>query len=104
LRVFKKRLVLFQAQQLPVGQGLLIHEVPRSILIFMDPCIIDDPIEIPTRCSFVIEFIISKFIEGSENFPLREISTQSIFHSENFPLSLDNGRSPNGYINQRLQL
>jgi hypothetical protein len=27
----------------------------------MDPCIIDDSTEIPTRCSFVIEFIIPKF-------------------------------------------
>jgi len=27
----------------------------------MDPCIVDDSVEIPTRCSFVIEFIIPKF-------------------------------------------
>jgi hypothetical protein len=33
--------------------------------IFMDPCIVDYSLEIPTRCSFVIEFIIPKFIEGS---------------------------------------
>jgi len=33
-------------------------------LIFMDPCIVDDSVEIATRCSFVIEFIIPKFIEG----------------------------------------
>jgi hypothetical protein len=26
------------------------------------------PVEIPTRCSFVIEFIIPKFIEGSACF------------------------------------
>jgi hypothetical protein len=32
-------------------------------LIFMDPCIVDYLVEIPTRCSFVIEFIIPKFIE-----------------------------------------
>ena len=31
----------------------------------MDPCIVDDSLEIPTRCSFVIEFIISKFIEDN---------------------------------------
>jgi len=30
----------------------------------MDPCVIEDSVEIPTRCSFVIEFIIPKFIEG----------------------------------------
>ena len=34
-------------------------------LIFMDQCIVDDSVEIPTRCSFVIEFTIPKFIEGS---------------------------------------
>jgi len=27
-----------------------------------------DLVEIPTRCSFVIEFIIPKFIEGSKYF------------------------------------
>ena len=37
-------------------------------LIFMDPCIVDNSVEIPTRCSFVIEFIIPKFIEGSTCF------------------------------------
>jgi hypothetical protein len=33
-------------------------------LIFMDPYIVDDSVEIPTKCSFVIEFIIPEFIEG----------------------------------------
>jgi hypothetical protein len=33
-------------------------------LILMDPCIVDYSIEIPARCSFVIEFIIPKFIEA----------------------------------------
>jgi len=41
----------------------------RSVnLIFMDPRIVDDSVEIPTTCSFVIEFIIPKFIEGSTCF------------------------------------
>ena len=31
-------------------------------LIFMDPCIVDDSVEIPTRCSYVIELSIPKFI------------------------------------------
>jgi len=34
----------------------------------MDPCIVDDSVQIPTRCSFVIEFIIPKFIAGSIYF------------------------------------
>jgi len=37
-------------------------------LMFMDPCIVDYSVEIPTGCSFVIEFIIPKFIEGSTCF------------------------------------
>ena len=37
-------------------------------LIFIDSCIVDYSVEIPTRCSFVIEFIIPKFIEGSTSF------------------------------------
>ena len=39
-----------------------------SNLIFMDPCIVDDSVEIPTRYSFVIEFIIPKFMESSTFF------------------------------------
>jgi hypothetical protein len=34
----------------------------------MDPCIVDDSVKIPTRCSFVIGFIIPKFSEGSTCF------------------------------------
>jgi len=45
------------------------HNVTYSnVLIFMDPCIVDDLVEIPTRYSFVIEFIMPKFIEGSTCF------------------------------------
>jgi hypothetical protein len=36
----------------------------------MDPCIISDSVEISTRCSFVIEFIIPEFTEGSTCFEL----------------------------------
>jgi hypothetical protein len=36
----------------------------KFLLIFVDPCIVDYSVEIPTSCSFVIEFIIPKFIEG----------------------------------------
>jgi len=34
----------------------------------MDPCIVDYSVEIPTRWSFVIEFIIPKFFKGSTCF------------------------------------
>jgi len=37
-------------------------------LILVDPCIVDYSVEIPTRCSFVIEFIIPKFLKGSTCF------------------------------------
>jgi hypothetical protein len=40
----------------------------KFTLIFMDPCIVDDSVEIPTRCSFVIECIIPNFIEGLNMF------------------------------------
>jgi hypothetical protein len=49
----------------PYPISLIRHENNQ---IFMDPCIVDDSIEIPKRCSFVIEFIIPKFIEGSTCF------------------------------------
>jgi len=34
----------------------------------MDPRIVDYSVEIPTRCSFLIEFIIPKFFKGSTCF------------------------------------
>jgi hypothetical protein len=71
-------------------------------------------VEIPTRCSFVIEFIIPKFIEGStcfERTPLiirsSELYLQPLVY---IPMwwpavaKADNGRSPHAYINQRLQI
>jgi hypothetical protein len=39
--------------------------VLEVFLILMDPFIVDDSVEILTRCSFVIEFINPKFFEGS---------------------------------------
>jgi hypothetical protein len=44
----------------------------------MDPCIVDDSEEIPTRCSFVIEFIIPEFIEGSACFEGRTAHHQEL--------------------------
>jgi len=34
--------------------------------ILMDPCIVDYSVEIPTRCSFVIEFIIPRFFFNAQ--------------------------------------
>jgi hypothetical protein len=81
----------------------------------MDPCIVDDSVETPTRCSIVIEFIIPKFIEGSTCFQRHIAHHQELYTV--FAASglyshvvtgrcqgLDNGRSPYGYINQRLQI
>jgi hypothetical protein len=45
-----------------MGYNLKDHEVFLN-LVFMDPCIVNDSVEIPTSCSFVIEFIIPKFID-----------------------------------------
>ena len=48
-----------------VLQGRLIYCTLTIKPVLMDPCIVDYSVEIPTRCSFVIEFIIPKFVEGS---------------------------------------
>jgi len=50
------------------GWKLQIVNIFIMYLIFMEPCIVDDSVEILTRCSSVIEFIIPKFIEGSTCF------------------------------------
>ena len=42
--------------------------ISKETLILMDPCIVSYSVEIPTICSFVIEFIISKFFEVSACF------------------------------------
>ena len=92
----------------------------------MDPCIVDYSVETPTRCSYVIEFIIPRFFflnaqHVSSGTPLiirssklylqplvyMPIWWKAIAKAEwemDFPLSLGNGRSPHGPINQRLQI
>jgi len=45
----------------------------------MDPRIVDDSVEIPTRCNFVIEFIIPKFVEGSTCFERHAAHHQEIY-------------------------
>jgi hypothetical protein len=47
-------------------------------LILLDPCIVDYSVEIPTRCSFVIEFIIPKFFKGSTYFELHTAHHQEL--------------------------
>jgi len=37
-------------------------------LILVDLCIVDYSVEIPARCSFVIEFVIPKIFKGSTCF------------------------------------
>jgi len=81
-------------------------------------------IEIPSRCSFVMEFIIPKFFKGSTCFEQQTAhhqELQTVFVASGLyahmvtgrcqgwvgtqcPLSLGNGRSPYGHINQRLQI
>ena len=51
-----------------LGGGQVRQQSNLTLLIFMDHRIVDESIEIPTRCSFVIEFIIPKFIEVSTCF------------------------------------
>ena len=81
-------------------------------------------VEIPTRCSFVIQFIIPRFslnaqhvssgtplIIGSSKLYSQPLVYMPIwwpavtkFEWALNPLNLGNGRSPYGHINQRLQI
>jgi hypothetical protein len=45
----------------------------------MDPCMVDYSAEIPTSCSFVIGFIIPKFIEGSTCFERHTALHQELY-------------------------
>jgi len=51
-------------------QGFPFYDKPMVSLLLVDcMCTLEgDSVEIPTRCSFVIEFIIPKFFEGSTCF------------------------------------
>jgi len=53
-----------------ITPGLVSEQRKNTLmnLIFMDPCIVDYSVEITTRCSFLIEFIIPRFTEGSTCF------------------------------------
>ena len=70
-------------------------------------------VEIPTRCSFVIEFIILKFIEGStcfERHTAHHQELQSVFAASGLYTHMvtgrcqGNSRSRYGHISQRLQI
>ena len=90
----------------------------QANLLLIYPRIVDYSVEIPTRCSFVIEFIIPKFFKGSTPLIIRssKLYLQPLVHMPIWwpavskaewaqcPLSLGNGRSPYGHINQRLQI
>ena len=93
-------------------------------LTLMDPCIVDYSVEIPTRCSFVIEFIIPEFFLKAQHVssgrPLIIRSSKlylqplvyirmwwpAVVKSEwELDLTwLDYGRSPHAYVNQRQQI
>jgi hypothetical protein len=60
--------VQFEMYPKGVMLALRVKKPTFASLIFMDPCIVDDSVEIPTKCRFVIEFIIPKFIEDSTCF------------------------------------
>jgi hypothetical protein len=49
--------ISFETQYVPILNVITVF----LALILMDPCIVDYSVEIPTRCSFVIEFLIPKF-------------------------------------------
>jgi hypothetical protein len=64
-------------------------------------------VEIPTRGSFVIEFIIPKFIEGStcfERHTAHQYELYTLFAAFGLYAHVVTGRSPHGHINQKLQI
>ena len=63
----------------------------------MYPCIVDYSLEIPTRCSFVIELIIPKFIEGStcfERHTAHHQELQTVFAASGLYTRMVTGRCP----------
>jgi len=55
-----------------------VPKAKNGYLIFMDPCIVYYSVEMPTRCSLVIEFIIPKFIGGSTCFEQHTVHHQEL--------------------------
>ena len=55
-----QRIVINIYEKRIVRQVGYLKESNQIFLIVMDPCIVDYSVEIPTGCSFVIEFIIPK--------------------------------------------
>jgi len=98
---------MFRVYQGHINSKYLTMITTALSLILMDPCIVDDSVEISTRCSFVIEFIIRKFIERSTSGALNCVCSLWFIYTygdQSLPLSLGDGRSPHVYINQRLQM
>jgi hypothetical protein len=64
--------------KLPLQQSITELQHTKSFLIFMDPFIVDYSVEIPTRCSFVIEFIIPKYFKGTICFERHTAHNQEL--------------------------
>jgi hypothetical protein len=56
--------ISFESQYVPILNVITVF----LAFILMDPCTVDYSAEIPTRCSFVIEFIIPKFFLETQHF------------------------------------
>ena len=66
-------IIAVNVKQLETCIYVPFHKNSKSLdfwgnFILVNPFIVDYSVEIPTRCSFVIEFIISKFLKGSTCF------------------------------------
>ena len=55
--------VVFTAATCFKSRGSTSDQKLLKTLILMDPCIVDYSVEMPTRCSFVIEFYYSKVFQ-----------------------------------------
>jgi hypothetical protein len=57
---------------------ILVYSAPIENAQTFHQCITDYSVEISTRCSFAIEFIIPKFFEGSTCFELHTAHLQEL--------------------------
>jgi hypothetical protein len=90
-----------------------ILSIMLTLLILVDPCIVDYSVEIPTRSSFIIEFIIPKFFLKAQHI---SSGTPLIIRSSKlylqplvympiwWPVVAKAEWAPYGHINQRLQI
>jgi len=96
----------------PATNNSCFWKLPNIHLIFMDPCIVVRLSRNTNKMQLVIEFIIQKLIESSTCFERHTAHHQELYLQPLVYVPMwwpavvkaDNGRSPHGYINQRMKI